>query len=71
MYKYPYPYPYPYTYPYTYPYPYPYPYTYPNRYATQKVASALTPTIVILKHTHTVPHARGYTHKHARTHARA
>ena len=44
-----------------------YKYTYPNRYATQKLASALTPNIVILKHTYTVPHARGYTHKHART----
>ena len=48
-----------------------YKYTYPYRYATQKLASALTPTIVILKHTYTVPHARGYTHKYARTHARA
>ena len=44
-------------------------YTYPYWYAIQKLASALTPTIVILKHTYTVPHAGGYTHKHARMHA--
>ena len=44
-------------------------YTYPYRYVIQKLASALTPTIVILKHTYTVPHAGGYTHKHARMHA--
>ena len=33
-----------------------YKYTYPYRYATQKLASALTPTIVTLKHTRTVSH---------------